>query len=200
MSNQIENSIINRLPRELQIECLQMLIPSQRLLVVGNKKSGKTTFINQLREREQEYIDKKGIQIMELNKDKVQFKKNPTKIICICDITSKVSISQIHDHYIPRYKHLQIPFTIIMNKSDISCSKWKIRDIKTLHAKIHVFEKELGMTILIHWISNKTKFDFYKKTRVIIQCQTKSRSILFIDFLENYRFNKSAFLYFNEVV
>jgi GTPase SAR1 family protein len=168
MSNQIENSIIHRLPRELQIECLQLLIPSQRLLVVGHKKSGKTTFINQLREREQEYIDKKGVQIMELNKDKVQFNKNPTKIICICDSTSCVSISQIHDHYIPKYKHLQIPFVLIINKADISCSKWKISHIKTLQKKIHVFEKELGITIPIHWISNKTKFDFYKKTRIMI--------------------------------
>lgn len=168
MSNQIENSIINRLPRELQIECLQLLIPSQRLLVVGHKKSGKTTFINLLREREQEYIDKKGVQIMELQKDKFLFNKNPTKIICICDSTSGVSISQIHEHYIPKYKHLQIPFIIIINKADISPSKWKIRDIIILQTKIRLFEKELGMTIHIHWISNKNKFDFYTKTRVMI--------------------------------
>ena len=168
MSNQTDNSVIHTLPRELQIECLKFLVPCQRILVVGHEKSGKTTFINLLREREQEIIHEKGVQIMELQKDKIKFNQNPTKIMFVCDLTSSVSISQIHEHYIPKYKHLQIPFTIIINKADICPSKWKIRDMMTLHTKTPVFENELGTTIPIRWISIKNDFDHYTKKRIII--------------------------------
>ena len=167
MANQTENSIIYRLPRELQIQCLQLLIPNERILVVGYKNVGKTNFINLLQEQEQENIHKKAVQIMELNKDKIQFNKNPTKIIFICDTTSSISISQIHNHYIPTYKHLRIPFTVIINKTDISPSKWKIQDIIIVQTKIRKFEKELGITIPIHWISNKKNSDYYTKKSII---------------------------------
>lgn len=161
MARQNDNSIICRLPREIQIQCLQFLVPNQRLLVVGDKNVGKTTFINRLREQEEQCINKKGIQIMESNTDKCILNKKPTKIIFMCDATSGVSMSQIYNHYIPKHKHLQIPFTIIINKTDISPSKWKIADIIIMKKKIHEFEEELGTTIPIHWLSDKKKYHTY---------------------------------------
>lgn len=47
MNNYETSNIIHLLPRELQIHCLQFLItPNERILVVGSKKVGKTSFIN----------------------------------------------------------------------------------------------------------------------------------------------------------
>jgi hypothetical protein len=131
MSNQIDNSIIYRLPRELQIQCLQFLsirIPNERLLVVGNNErllivgsndNDKTTFINLLRRATQPkklpLLNKPktfyNIKEKTIKKTINNFNIKPTKIIILSDVTS-----YSYEYYIPFYKYLNIPFIVFKKK------------------------------------------------------------------------------------
>jgi hypothetical protein len=178
MSNQIENNIIYRLPRELQIECLQFLIPDNEMLFIfRNKKSlfvgcknVVTTFINRLPDLDMRENDDiryyytplkykimkylhKPYKIMEYSHE------NPRKIIIMCDVSSPESISQVYNHYIPHYIHLKIPFVILLNANNIYPSARLvppdvIENIRLLQEKIKNIEQKYKTynKIYIHWV------------------------------------------------
>ena len=137
MNNYETSNIIHLLPRELQIHCLQFLItPNERILVVGSENVGKTCFINKFINNDNNQHNTRSIctinnraKIVEVEEDNYNFKQKPTKILIICHITSNYSISQIYNKFIPKYKDLNVPFTIIINKTAAHISKWKIQQI-----------------------------------------------------------------------
>jgi septin family protein len=101
-----------------------MLIPNERILVVGSKNSGKTTFINLFQKLVKSHKSTNYYSMMEINDEINEVMKKPTKIIVICDITCHNSIEQIYEHYIPYYKDLygvNIPLIIFVNKIE-KCS------------------------------------------------------------------------------
>jgi len=156
MNNETSN-IIHLLPRELQIHCLQFLItPNERILVVGSKKVGKTCFINRFINNDINQDNTRSIctinnraKIVEVTKDNYNFKQKPTKILIICDITSSYSITQIYNKFIPKYKDLNVPFTIIINRKHVNISKWKMQEIILLH---EMCRKMNYTNIPVHWI------------------------------------------------
>ena len=148
MSNQIDNSIIYRLPKELQIQCLQFLIPNERLLlvdnnerllIVGSNDNDKTIFINRLTQ------SKKYFTVVELHTNK--FKIIPTKIIILMNATS-----YSYHHYIPFYKYLNIPF-IILNQ---------IKDARVLSISAVMEEKisNDNIEIILHYGFESRLFSF----------------------------------------
>jgi GTPase SAR1 family protein len=145
MNNYETTNIIHLLPRELQIHCLQFLItPNERILVVGSKKVGKTSFINRFINNDNNQDNTRSIctinnraKIVEVTKDNYNFKQKPTKILIICDITSSYSITQIYNKFIPKYKNLNVPFTIIINRKDLKISKWEINLLHEICRKMN---------------------------------------------------------------
>ena len=161
------NDIIHKLPRELQIHCLQFLTtPNERIIVIGSKNVGKTTCINQLMQNTHSHkynpitdINTR-VKIAELNDaNNYNFLKKPTNIIVICDVISSVSMHNIYNNFIPKYVHLNVPFTIIINNTtDADISKWQMHEIKILIKQKQFFEKQLKSKIPIHWISSNMPF------------------------------------------
>jgi hypothetical protein len=181
MSNQIENSIIYKLPRELQIECLQYLIPNERLLLVGNNErlliigsndNDKTIFINRLTQ------SKKYFTVVELHTNK--FNIIPTKIIILMDATS-----YSYHNYIPFYKYLKIPF-IILNQIKDSSPFARIQSISAvMEEKIYKKIFNDNIEIILHHGFESRLFSFnyvesilfdkndYKKYQILKQKYSK---------------------------
>jgi GTPase SAR1 family protein len=191
MSNKIteqkENktrSIIERLPVSIQILCLQFLItPNERILLMGTKGVGKTSFLNKILQKTfnnnhekceddemlKLYDVNRRVKIAELHEQIIysnhKIPINPTKIIIMADVSCTKSIRKIYNYFIPTYKILTNNFVIIINKFDVNKSSWKKKELKILLHKITDFEKHVNQKIPIHWFSIKgelsiTRFNY----------------------------------------
>lgn len=166
MNNYETSNIIHLLPRELQIHCLQFLItPNERILVVGSENVGKTCFINKFINNDNNQHNTRSIctvnnraKMVEANEDNYNFKQKPTKILIMCDVTSTYSITQIYNKFIPKYKDLNVPFTIIINKTDVNNSKWKMQEIISLHEICRKMNHANIHVNCLHWISMNKHF------------------------------------------
>jgi small GTP-binding protein len=161
--------LIKKLPTTLQIHCLQYLItPNERILLVGDEGSGKTTFIQKIKGEPfsekyyptffyEFYTINKRVKIIEVGGQwffSSAYKKdiNPTNIIIVVNVTSYMIMYNSVNMYIQKYRKYNVPFTIIVNKTDIPHALW---NKYYLIYKIQNIKPPLLHPVTIHLVSFK---------------------------------------------
>ena len=157
---------IKRIPLESRLNNILNYTKPHQILLVGNTGVGKSSYIEKMKNKpfRKEYTPSfkpsihninSSLTIMELPKSddfyqttaiEYEFCKKATKIIIMVSQDSYSSYEYI-EKYFRKFNYLNIPFEILINKSDISIQiPGKIKEIETIISKFH--SKEISYKMI----------------------------------------------------
>ena len=165
------SDILISLPSSLQIMTFKYLVhPNERVLLIGNPGVGKTSFIRRLNSGQysSRYVPTDSIVYNPINSrvnvveiggqwrfsSSYEKATNPTRIIIMADVTSKLSINDIIGFYIPRYRHYNVPITVIFNKTDVPRRDWRQSELSAFSKKLATLSQEIRHVNVV-WTSLK---------------------------------------------
>jgi len=168
--------IFTKLPSSLQIQVFTYLtIPTERILLIGENRVGKTDFIKNCGYTETGlcylckfselcgvcYKINSRVKIMELSdgiftnilKKRFSGINTPTKIVLMASVVDRSSIQKIYNCFILLFVSWNIPITIILTHTDQPNHLWRTFELRKLKQRLFHY----GILKSLIWISNENK-------------------------------------------